>query len=66
MAEVAAAFVRFKDESRYRVIFDNGTESAGLLRSFQRAICKDEGGACRITEPTVGPRSPTWMRTATS
>ena len=55
MAEVAADFVRFKDESRYRVNFDNGTESGGLFRSFQRALYKDEGGGRRINEPTVGP-----------
>jgi hypothetical protein len=40
--------------ARLRLIFDNGTESRGLLRSFQRALYKDEAGR-RITEPTVGP-----------
>jgi hypothetical protein len=36
------------------VIFDNGTESNNLLRSFQRALYKDETGR-RITEPDAGP-----------
>ena len=40
--------------ARLRLVFDNGTESRGLLRSFQRALYKDEAGR-RITEPTVGP-----------
>lgn len=40
--------------ARLRVIFDNGTESRGLLRSFQRALYKDEGGR-RITDPVAGP-----------
>lgn len=40
--------------ARLRLIFDNGTESKGLLRSFQRALYKDEAGR-RITEPTSGP-----------
>ncbi len=37
-------------DARLRVIFDNGTESNLLLRSFQRALYKDEAGR-RITEP---------------
>jgi hypothetical protein len=41
-------------QGRLRVIFDNGTESEPLLRSFQRALYKDEGGR-RITEPSAGP-----------
>ena len=40
--------------ARLRLIFDNGTESRGLLRSFQRALYKDEAGR-RITEPEAGP-----------
>ena len=40
--------------ARLRLIFDNGTESRGLLRSFQRALYKDEAGR-RITEPGAGP-----------
>lgn len=39
---------------RMRVIFDNGTEIKTLLRSFQRALYKDNA-ARRITEPTAGP-----------
>jgi hypothetical protein len=40
--------------ARLRLVFDNGTESRGLLRSFQRALYKDENGR-RITEPGAGP-----------
>jgi hypothetical protein len=40
--------------ARLRVIFDNGTESHGLLRSFQRALYKDDVGR-RITELDAGP-----------
>jgi hypothetical protein len=40
--------------ARLRLIFDNGTESRGLLRSFQRALYKDDAGR-RITEPDTGP-----------
>ena len=36
--------------ARLRVIFDNGTEIGVLLRSFQRALYKDEAGR-RITDP---------------
>lgn len=39
---------------RVHLIFDNGTESEMLLRSFQRALYKDEAGR-RITDPTAGP-----------
>lgn len=41
-------------DARLRVIFANGTESNLLLRSFQRALYKDEAGR-RITEPMAGP-----------
>ena len=41
-------------QGRLRVIYDNGTESDNLLRSFQRALYKDEGGR-RITDPGSGP-----------
>jgi hypothetical protein len=41
-------------QGRLRVVFDNGTESDPLLRSFQRALYKDEGGR-RVTEPSAGP-----------
>jgi len=40
---------------RMRVIFDNGTESNALLRSFQRALYKPENHGRRITEPAAGP-----------
>jgi hypothetical protein len=43
-------------QGRLRVIYDNGTEGDPLLRSFQRALYKDEGGrGRRITEPSLGP-----------
>lgn len=41
-------------DARLRVIYSNGTESDLLLRSFQRALYKDEAGR-RITEPSAGP-----------
>ena len=41
-------------QGRLRVIYDNGAESDNLLRSFQRALYKDEAGR-RITDPSVGP-----------
>jgi hypothetical protein len=41
-------------DGRMRIIFDNGTESNILLRSFQRALYKDEAGR-RITDPDAGP-----------
>jgi hypothetical protein len=41
-------------QGRLRVIYDNATESDNLLRSFVRALYKDEGGR-RITEPVAGP-----------
>ncbi len=40
---------------RMRVIFDNGTESNALLRSFQRALYKTENHGRRITDPAAGP-----------
>lgn len=40
--------------ARLRVIYDNCTENNTLLRSFQRALYKDETGR-RITDPDVGP-----------
>ena len=43
-----------RKDRRLRVIYDNGTESDILLRSFQRALNKDEGGR-RITDPAAGP-----------
>jgi hypothetical protein len=41
-------------QGRLRVIFDNGTESEPLLRSFQRALYKDETGR-RVTDAAAGP-----------
>ncbi|MGG7536157.1 GIY-YIG nuclease family protein [Rhizobium sp. 12,4] len=59
MALVAALGDEFKTDygrldRRLRVVFDNGTESDLLLRSFQRALYKDDAGR-RITDPNVGP-----------
>jgi hypothetical protein len=56
IAEVGEEFRTEQDRrnSRLRVIFDNGTESHGLLRSLQRALYKDDAGR-RITEPDAGP-----------
>jgi hypothetical protein len=56
IAEVGKEFRTDYDrrDSRLRVIFDNGTESDVLLRSFQRALHRDEAGR-RITEPDAGP-----------
>ncbi len=41
-------------QGRLRIIYDNGTEGDNLLRSFQRALYKDETGR-RITDPSLGP-----------
>lgn len=41
-------------QGRLRIIYDNGTEGDNLLRSFVRALYKDETGR-RITEPDAGP-----------
>ncbi|SPD62994.1 conserved protein of unknown function [Cupriavidus taiwanensis] len=41
-------------DSRLRVVFDNGTESDVLLRSFQRALYRDEA-ARLVTNPSAGP-----------
>jgi T5orf172 domain len=56
IAEVGEEFRTGYDrrDSRLRVIFDNGTESDVLLRSFQRALHRDTAGR-RITEPDAGP-----------
>jgi hypothetical protein len=43
-----------KWDGRLRIVFDNGSESNILLRSFQKALYKDEAGR-RITEPDAGP-----------
>ncbi|MGO4480310.1 GIY-YIG nuclease family protein [Rhizobium sp. 2TAF27] len=59
MAFVAALGDEFRtdygrQDRRLRVVFDNGTESDLLLRSFQRALYKDDAGR-RITDPRAGP-----------
>jgi len=41
-------------DARLRVIFDNGTESNLLMRSFQKALQQDAAGR-RIEEPSAGP-----------
>jgi hypothetical protein len=41
-------------DSRLRVIYDNGTESNLLMRSFQRSLYRDESGRL-ITNPDTGP-----------
>lgn len=41
-------------QGRLRIVYDNGTEADNLLRSFVRALYKDETGR-RITEPNAGP-----------
>jgi len=43
-----------RPDRRLRVIYDNGTESDILLRSFQRALNKDLASR-RITDPDLGP-----------
>lgn len=56
VAKVGEKFTNDYDriDSRLRLIFDNGTESDMLLRSFQRALYKDEASR-RITTPDHGP-----------
>ena len=59
IAYVADAGEDFRTEyerrdSRLRVIYDNGTESSLLMRSFQRALHRDEA-ARLITNPDTGP-----------
>jgi hypothetical protein len=41
-------------DSRLRVIYDNGTESDVLQRSFQRALYRDDA-ARLVTNPSAGP-----------
>lgn len=54
MGEIYMNHEQKRQECRLRVIFDNGTESALLLRSLQRALNKNEANRL-ITEPTLGP-----------
>ncbi len=41
-------------DSRLRVVYENGTESNLLMRSFQRSLYRDEAGRL-ITNPNAGP-----------
>lgn len=56
VAEVGEGFRTGYDrrDSRLRVIYDNGTESNLLMRSFQRSLYRDEAGRL-ITNPDFGP-----------
>jgi T5orf172 domain len=56
VAEVGESFRTQYDrrDSRLRVIYDNGTESNLLMRSFQRALHRDPAGRL-ITNPDTGP-----------
>jgi hypothetical protein len=56
VAEMGEDFTTQYDrrDSRLRVIYDNGTESNLLIRSFQRALYRDEAGRL-ITNPETGP-----------
>ena len=56
IAEVGKDFTTQYDrrDSRLRVIYDNGTESNLLMRSFQRALHRDSAGRL-ITNPDTGP-----------
>jgi hypothetical protein len=56
VAEVGEDFRTQYDrrDSRLRVIYDNGTESNLLMRSFQRALHRDETARI-ITNPVAGP-----------
>jgi hypothetical protein len=58
VAEVGEDFKTGYDrrDSRLRVIYDNGTESNILMRSFQRSLYPDKEQAGRIiTNPNAGP-----------
>jgi hypothetical protein len=56
IAEVGKEFTTQYDrkDSRLRVIYDNGTESDVLLRSFQRAFYRDDAARV-ISNPEMGP-----------
>jgi hypothetical protein len=58
VAEVGETFKTGDErwDSRLRVIYDNGTESNPLARSFQRSLYPDKENAGRIiTNPDAGP-----------
>jgi hypothetical protein len=56
IVEVGKEFTTQYDrkDSRLRVIYDNGTESDVLLRSFQRAFYRDDTARV-ISNPEIGP-----------
>ena len=56
VAEMGEGFTTQYDrrDSRLRVVYDNGTESNLLMRSFQRALHRDTAGRL-ITNPDSGP-----------
>jgi hypothetical protein len=56
VAEVGEDFRAQYDrrDSRLRVVYDNGTESNLLMRSFQRALHRDTAGRL-INNPSAGP-----------
>ncbi|MBY6243358.1 GIY-YIG nuclease family protein [Methylosinus sp. Sm6] len=56
VAKIGEEFLTEQDRrnAKLRVIFDNKTESHGLMRSFQRALYKDGAGR-RVTAPGAGP-----------
>ena len=56
VADVGEGFKTQYDrrDSRLRVVYDNGTESNLLMRSFQRSLYRDEAGRL-VTNPDVGP-----------
>ena len=56
IAEVGKEFTTQYDrkDSRLRVIYDNGTESDVLLRSFQRTFYRDDAARV-IVKPEIGP-----------
>jgi hypothetical protein len=56
IADVGKEFTTEYDrkDSRLRVIYDNGTESDVLLRSFQRAFYRDDAARV-ISNPEIGP-----------
>ena len=58
LAEIGESFKTGDErwDSRLRVIYDNGTESNPLARSFQRSLYPDKDNAGRIiTTPDAGP-----------
>jgi hypothetical protein len=56
IADVGEKFVHEygREDSRLRVIYDNGKESNLYIRSFQKVLWADDAGR-RITNPDLGP-----------